>query len=457
MNTHGKRPFMFPLFWRIFLLIWLALASAIVLSNLVTRELLEREREAIEDLESLRDVAVEAARLDRGTDRGAFWGYLREKGHELDLHLMLVDTDQARDELPDSVQERMRSWYHRKPAVIEVNETQRLVAWPRSDRKGRISPGVARTLELSLGVILLTFACWWIARLVSRPLRHMESTAQAIAGGDLSLRVNQRIARRRDEIGLTARAFNAMTERLCDLLDRQQQLMRDISHDLRTPLARQRVAIELAADSGGMEPELLASIRRQNERLEEMTGQILTLYRVSGGGDGLEREPVNMVRAINDVLRDAADYAEHQRVDCHFEAGADCQQVTVLANGELLRRGLDNILQNALDYTPPGKTVTVRLAREGGTLSCTIIDQGPGAPEEMLSQLFEPFYRADRARSGKGWGLGLAIARDIIASHDGQIEARNVADGGLQVHIRLPVFTSADDPGLGEGATRRRP
>lgn len=449
MNTNGKRPFMFPLFWRIFLLIWLALASAVVLSNLVTRELLDREREAIEDLESLRDVAIEAVRLRQGEDRGAFWRYLRAKGEELDLHLMLVDVDDAREQLPDSVRERMRAWYHRKPAVIEVNESQRLVAWPRSDREGRISPGVARALELSLGVILLTFACWWIARLVSRPLRHMESTAQAIAGGDFSLRVNDRIARRRDEIGLTARAFNAMTERLCDLLDRQQQLMRDISHDLRTPLARQRVAIELLADSG-TEPELLASIQRQNERLEEMTGQILTLYRVSSGGDGLEREPVQMVHAINDVLRDAADYAEHRRVDCHFEAAPDCHQVTVLASGELLRRGLDNILQNALDYTPPGKTVTVRLAREGDQLYCTITDQGPGAPEDMLNQLFEPFYRADRARSGKGWGLGLAIASNIITSHDGRIDARNVAEGGLQVRIWLPVFTGPDDPGLGE-------
>ncbi|WP_417547164.1 sensor histidine kinase [Marinobacter segnicrescens] len=455
MKTSEKRTVMFPLFWRIFLLIWLALAAAVVLSNLVTRELLDREREAIEQLEGLRDVAIEAARLRQGDDRGAFWRYLRAKGEEMDLHLMLVDVDDAREQLPDSVRERMRSWYHRKPAVIEVSDTQRLVAWPRSDREGRVSPAVARTLELSLGVILLTFACWWIARLVSRPLRHMESTAQAIAAGDLSLRVNDRISRRRDEIGLTARAFNAMTERLCELLDRQNQLMRDISHDLRTPLARQRVAIELAADSG-IEPELLDSIQRQNERLDEMTGQILTLYRVSGGRDGLEREPVQIVRAINDVLRDAADYAEHQRVDCHFEAGPDCHQVTVLANGELLRRGLDNILQNALDYTPPGKAVTIGLVREGDQLCCSITDQGPGAPEEMLPHLFEPFYRADKARSGRGWGLGLAIARDIVAAHDGRIDARNVDGGGLQVTLWLPVFTGPDDPGLGERFGRSR-
>ena len=449
MDTIGKRTMILPLFWRIFLLIWLALAAAVVLSNLVTRELLDREREAIEQLEGLRDVAVEAARLRQEEDRGTFWRYLRSQGEQMDLHLMLVDVDEARQQLPDSVRERMRSWYHRKPAVIEISDNQRLVAWPRSDRAGRVSPAVARSLELALGVILLTVACWWIARHVSRPLRHMETTAQAIATGDLSLRVNDRIARRRDEIGLLARAFNAMTERLCELLDRQNQLMRDISHDLRTPLARQRVAIELAADSG-IEPGLLDSIQRQNERLEEMTGQILTLYRVSGGRDGLEREPVTMIRAVNDVLGDAADYAAHQRVECHFSAAPECRQVTVLANGELLRRGLDNILQNALDYTPPGKAVRVELAREGSQLRCAITDQGPGAPEELLPHLFEPFYRADKARSGSGWGLGLAIARDIIAAHDGRIEARNVADGGLQVTLSLPIFTDSDDPGLGE-------
>ncbi|SFR55259.1 Signal transduction histidine kinase [Marinobacter daqiaonensis] len=453
MKISDKQRVTFPLFWRIFLLIWLALATAIVVSNLATRELMDREREAIERLEGLRDVAVEAARLRRGDNQGEFWRYLRSQGERLDLHLMLVDVDDAREQLPDSVRERMRSWYHRKPAVIEVSDTQRLVAWPRSDRDGRISPAMARILELSLGLILLTIACWWIARLVSRPLRHMESTAQAIAGGDLSLRVNERIARRRDEIGLMARSFNAMTERLCNLLDRQTQLMRDISHDLRTPLARQRVAIELAADNG-VELELIRSIQRQNERLEEMTGQILTLYRVSAG-DGITREPVPVIRAIHDVLLDAADYAEHQRVDCHFEAGPDCQQVTVLANGELLRRGLDNILQNALDYTPPGKSVTVGLQREGDWLRCRITDQGPGAPEAEIPHLFEPFYRADKARSGKGWGLGLAIARDIVLAHDGRIDAANAPGGGLQVTLWLPVFTGPDDPSLGEAEAGR--
>lgn len=436
------RRLILPLFWRIFLFIWLALLVTFLVSTLVTGALIERERLTIERLEGLRDIAEQAYAL-REEDRGASWRFLREQGEVLGLHLILVEEEGRGQRLPDSVRERMGSWYHQRPAVIELDDGNRLVAWPRAGREGWMHPRFLRVLELTVGFLLLTLACWWIARLVSRPLRHMESTARQIARGDLSLRVSGRIANRRDEVGLMATAFNAMTERLCDLLERQNQLMRDISHDLRTPLARQRIAIELAADSDA-DPELMASILRQNERLETMTSQILTLYRSATAGDGLEREPVDLVRTLNHVLGDAADYAEQRRVDCHFEAAESCRQVTVLANLPLLERAFENILQNAIDYTPPGRAVTVSLGREGNTLRCDICDQGPGVAEDVLPHLFEPFYRADQSRSGKGWGLGLAIARNIASAHDGRLDACNRPEGGLQVTLWLPVFTAPE-------------
>lgn len=436
------RRLILPLFWRIFLFIWLALLVTFLVSSLVTGALIERERLTIERLEGLRDVAERAFEIRRA-DRGASWRYLREQGEELGLHLILVEEVGSGQRLPDSVRERMGSWYHQRPAVIELDDGTRLVAWPRAGRAGWMHPRFLRVLELTVGVVLLTLACWWIARLISRPLRHMESTARQIAGGDLSLRVSDQIAGRRDEVGLMAAAFNAMTERLCDLLERQNQLMRDISHDLRTPLARQRIAIELAADSGA-DPELMASILRQNERLETMTSQLLTLYRSATAGDGLEREPLDLVRTLNHVLADAADYAEQRRVDCHFEATESCRQVTVLGNLPLLERAFENLLQNAIDYTPPGRSVTVSLARDGDTLCCEISDQGPGVPDEVLPHLFEPFYRADQSRSGKGWGLGLAIAQNIAQVHDGRLDARNRPEGGLKVSFWLPVFTDPE-------------
>lgn len=434
------KRFMFPLFWRIFLSIWLAMAVTVVASNLATRYLLDRERQAIERQVGLHELAREALALRLGEDRGAMWRFLRTEGERLDLHLMLIEKEEGHHRLPRQIRERIQSgWYPNKPAVINLEEGYQLVAWPRMGSDGWLDPKFFRFVELGLAFVLISLACWWIARFVSRPLRHMESTAKAIADGDTQLRVSNRIARRRDEVGQLASAFNAMTDRLCQLLERQNHLLRDISHDLRTPLARQRVAIELASD-GGADPALMDSILRQNERLETMTGQILTLYRVSENGGSMEREPVKPLSLMNRVLRDAADYAEHRGVDCKLIAADDTRAVSVLGDSGLLQRALDNVLQNALDHTPPGKSVHASLALVDGSIQLEIADDGPGAPDKLLQQLFEPFFRADKSRGGKGWGLGLAIARDIVNAHDGTISARNRPEGGLQVTIRLPVF-----------------
>ncbi|GGC58699.1 sensor histidine kinase [Marinobacter halophilus] len=434
------KRFTFPLFWRIFLSIWLAMAVTVIASNLATRFLLDRERQVIERQVGLHELAREAVTLREQRGRGDVWRFLRAEGERLELHLMLIEKEQGEHRLPHNIRERIQSgWYPNKPAVIDLNEGYQLVAWPRMGGDGWLDPRFFRFVELGLAFILISLACWWIARLVSGPLRNMEGTARAIAEGDTRLRVTNRIAGRRDEVGQLATAFNAMTDRLCQLLDRQNHLLRDISHDLRTPLARQRVAIELASDAGA-DVALMDSILRQNERLETMTGQILTLYRVSESGGSIEREPVKPLAMINRVLGDAADYAEHQGVDCTLIASDDTKAVSVLGDAGLLQRAFDNVLQNALDHTPPGKSINVSLVVVQGRIEVAIADDGPGAPDDLLPHLFEPFFRADKSRGGTGWGLGLAIARDIIGAHDGTIAAHNRPDGGLQVTIQLPIF-----------------
>lgn len=434
------KSFMFPLFWRIFISIWLAMAVTVVASNLATRYLLDRERQAIERQVGLRDLAEEAIQIRQQRGRSEAWRFLRGQGKQLDLHLILVEQDQGRQRLPREVRERMESgWYPQKPAVIKLEAGYQLIAWPRLHGEGWLDPRFFRVIELGLAFVLITLACWLIARFVSRPLRHMEQTAQRIAGGDTDLRVSEAIVSRRDEVGQLASAFNAMTERLCSLLDRQKHLLRDISHDLRTPLTRQRIAIELASDSGADE-QLIASILRQNQRLEAMTAQILTLYRVAEQGADIERQPVRPVKLMNQVLRDAADYAEHQGVDCTLTASDDVADISILGNPELLHRAFDNIVQNALDHTPPGRRVHVEAATVDGRIRVAIEDEGAGVPDDLLPHLFEPFFRADKSRGGQGWGLGLAIARDIVAAHDGRIMAARGALGGLCVTVELPVF-----------------
>jgi signal transduction histidine kinase len=440
-----SRGLRFPLFWRIFISIWLAMALSMLVGHLVTYTLKAQERQAIERQAGLQELAVEALMVRESQSRGDAWRFLKERGSELDLHLFLIEAGHDEDGLPESIRERMESvgWYQQRPAVIEVADGYRLVAWPRLNGDAWLSPRVFQGLELALAFIIITLACVWVARLVSRPLKHMESTARAIADGDNTLRVSKGIASRRDEVGALATAFNAMTEQLCNLLDRQTHLLRDISHDLRTPLTRQRIAIELASESGADE-DLMASILRQNERLETMTSQILTLYRVSEQGEDIQRDGVQPVRVINDVLKDAADYAEHRGVDCLLTISPDCRHASVLGDKGLLQRAFDNILQNALDHTPPGRKVHIAMQAEHQQLVLNIRDEGPGVPDEVLPHLFEPFYRADKSRGGKGWGLGLAIARDIVAIHDGQIEAFNAENGGLLVVVQLPIFTGAN-------------
>ena len=154
----------------------------------------------------------------------------------------------------------------------------------------------------------------------------------------------------------------------------------------------------------------------------------------------MAREPLRVVNVINRVLQDASDYAEHRGVDCKLLVSPECARTSVLGDEELLQRAIDNILQNALDYTPPGKAMHIGVKASGNWLSVIIEDEGPGVPEDLLAHLFEPFFRADKSRGGKGWGLGLAIARDIVSAHDGKISAEVGESGGLRVTVRLPLF-----------------
>ena len=429
------------LFWCIFLSIWLAMAVTAVASYIITQTLQERELTAIERQASLREIALQALDYRRDSDGARLWRFLKSEGQRLDLHLRLIEVARDDKELPQVIRERLASsdWYHLKPAVIPVSEDYQLVAWPRKGAEGWVDSRLYRWLELLVAFVIITLACWWVAKLVSRPLKHMESAARDIAAGDTGLRVSNRIASRQDEIGALAIAFNGMTERFCYLLDRQKHLTRDISHDLRTPLARQHIAIKLASESEA-DASLMASILRQNERLQTMTSQILTLYQVTEAGDDIAREPIKPVAVMNRVLLDAADYAEHQGVDCRFQAPRDVAETLVLGDEELLQRAVENVLQNALDRTPPGKVVKLSVSGDATWVRLTIEDEGPGVAEECLGELFEPFNRADQSRGGTGWGLGLAIARDIVSAQDGQVEAKIAESGGLVVEIRLLVL-----------------
>ncbi len=289
-----------------------------------------------------------------------------------------------------------------------------------------------------LGGLLLTavILCYLLALYLTSPIRKLREATQTLSKGELEARVPDRLGRRRDELGDLALDFNVMAERIESLMHSQQRLNRDISHELRSPLARLNVALEIAKQKSTPESSpVLSRIEKESERLNEMISRLLTLAKLESGSEIVE--PLRL--SLGSIVREVAE-------DADYEAHAKGRSVTVSTNGDatvlgnenLLRSAIENVLRNAVRYTAEGTAVEVALSSQNGNARLTVSDHGGGVPDDELANLFRPFYRVgeDRTRTTGGTGLGLAIAERAVKAHKGTIEARNTADG-LEVAICL--------------------
>ncbi len=302
-------------------------------------------------------------------------------------------------------------------------------------------------------IVVLTvsgFICYWLARYLTAPVLKIGATARRLAAGDLSARVSPALGKRNDELARLALDFDRMAERIGALLNGQRTLLRDISHELRSPLARLNVALELCRKEAGQEAAgALDRIERESGRLNEMIGHLLTLNRV---------ESDTAVRKT--VWIDLAGLVREIAADAEFEAGALERAVKVTelepfdmeGDEEMIRRAIENVVRNAVRYTREGGDVEIslRLDRSGpvGTAVIAVRDHGRGVPEAALAHLFQPFYRVGegRERETGGTGLGLAITEAAVRLHGGSVGAANAPEGGLIVEIRLPAAPEGDRP-----------
>jgi two-component system sensor histidine kinase CpxA len=292
-----------------------------------------------------------------------------------------------------------------------------------------------RLLLLALVVGALSL---WLARYLSAPVGALRRATLRLSAGDLAARVGVPVDRRQDEIGQLARDFDAMAGRLENLVGSQRRLLRDVSHELRSPLARLTVALELARDrEGARAAEALNRIERETGRLDDLIGRLLLLERLEARAPDAEAVDFDLSALLNEVVDDASFEASATRRAVELEAGSSCP---IRGYPALIRSALDNVLRNAVRHTAEASTVEVSIDCGKAGAEVTIRDHGPGVPEEHLETLFEPFSRvADaRERSTGGAGLGLAIARRAVEVHDGSVTARNHPDGGLEVVITLP-------------------
>ena len=298
-------------------------------------------------------------------------------------------------------------------------------------------PGIPPAL-LAIALIVSALASWSLARHLSAPIRRMQAGARALAGGNLELRVSAGLDGRKDELAVLAREFDAMVDQLRATRASRTRLLRDISHELRSPLARMRVAVALARQSQSDPARQMDRMDREIERLDDLIGQVLNLARLQGAQPRIDREPVDLGELVEEVAHDANFEGAAKGCTVRVEAATG---VTLPANRELLRSAVENVLRNAVRYSPDGAIVDVGVRVAGGEALMSIRDHGPGVPPADLERIFEPFYRVaeSRDRDSGGEGIGLAITAQVLKAHGGSARARNVPGGGLEVLLSMPV------------------
>jgi two-component system sensor histidine kinase CpxA len=442
------------LFWKIFLSFWLAMVLIVGLASWINVTMLrtaglEDFPEGVQQrlVRMAERVAEEVSRNPRvlrpETFRGRRYAPLRvfdERGERL-----------VGRPLPDK--------FDYLATVTRRVEGGGFVAIPVRDRNGEAFRVVAMTklpprvlfggprsslVRLAVAAVISALICWVLARYLTGPIQRLRRASQRLAVGELSARVSDGEHYARDEIGALGRDFDRMAERLQRTRDAQQQLLRDVSHELRSPLSRLMVAAGLARQrADGHATAELDRIEAEAARLEALIEEILTLSRDLADGEPLAAGPIDLAELVRLIIDDA-----------NFEAGDAAPRVRlaepvpdIFVQGELrlLSRAIENVIRNALKYGPDGAPVAVALVREGDDAVLTVDDEGPGVPPGQLERIFEPFHQVDAARgqAAPGHGLGLAIARAAILRHGGSISATNRADGGLRVRLTLPCATAS--------------
>lgn len=286
---------------------------------------------------------------------------------------------------------------------------------------------------LVASVLCAAAMAWYFAK----PIRHLRNAFATAAEGNLDIRLGQAMGGRRDELADLGQDFDRMTERLQALIAGQKRLLHDVSHELRSPLARLQAAIGLVRQQPARLDETLPRLEREGERMNLLIGELLTLSRLEAGVSG-PQETVDLGELLAGIADDARFEGVARQIGIDFSADPN---LFVHANPELLHRAIENVVRNALRFSPAGADVRISARQTGNRIVLNIADRGEGVPESEREAIFIPFHRGQHLATGDGYGLGLAIARQVIAALSGTIAAKAKPDGsaGLLIEIVLPA------------------
>jgi len=456
------------LFWKIFLSLWLTL---LITGGLVGALVWQYNKAQIEELEMLADgprayYSIKAlARVLRSEGVEELHEVIEHRGERTRRPLAVMIVNQAgkdilgrpvspvmlakaREALNDSEQSNIKQ-------VITPKGEQFLLFVPRREflnanklnsahehHKGKMKaafprflPGLPLFIAL-LGSLLFSAGLAWY---ITQPIRHLRKATNQFAEGKLETRVMHNIGKRKDEIADLAMDFDNMAEQVQLLVATQKRLLNDVSHELRSPLARLRVAIEMGRQQPDKSEEVTQRIEKESQRLDELVGELLTLSRLEANIQHHEDDYFDLNGLVKSIKDDAQFEATNQNKQISLHSAGE---ILIKGSIELLRRAIENVLRNAIYYSPENTEVSITLSTEDNDVIITVCDSGRGIEEEKLADLFQPFVRINENQQNikiPGYGLGLAIARRAVELHCGEIKAYNQKSGGLCIEARFPL------------------
>lgn len=457
-------PFKSSIYWR--LLAWFCAANLLVLflGSYLTQRFIEYTTAVEINWTAL---AQDANQTYQSGGTPALTAWAAQQRHEgIDAVLYEKGRPLSPARLPPSIQRSLPAWFdagrdillHPRPGVYlsvqqvvgSDGQVRQLVALSRAHTRVRpqTRAKILLGVQLSLSLLFIGLVGWWVARSVARPVQALRNATQRMAAGELSTRVGRQGGMAHDELAQLAHDFDAMAERIEALVAHDRGVLQDLSHELRSPLARLHLILDLAQNSS--DPARAAAYFRQAEaeivRLDRMTGEMLALSRLEGDIPGMTREHLDLVELARTCIAQAGLEAQARGITLGFDAPA--APLVVSGSAPLLERAVRNLLLNAIKFSAVGGEVTLQLHAAAGMAELGVLDRGPGVPQAELESLFRPFFRGSNAARVDGHGLGLAIVQRVVKIHGGDLHAANRPDGGLAVHLQLPL--APDDAMAGQ-------
>ncbi|GAB2586206.1 HAMP domain-containing histidine kinase [Dyella jejuensis] len=458
MNS-STSPFRSPLFWRLLIFFCIANLLVLLLGSWLTSRFIAFSAEQGINWPALAQAADEAYESEGPSGLDDWIRQQHAEGVEATLY---EGGEPLRDiRLPPPMRQSLPNWLA-AGRNIELNpwpgfyiavqhvtgddgHDRQLVAMSSSRARipRHLREKILLAVQLGLSLLLIVGIGWWVARSVSRPVEAMRAATRKMAAGEFATRVDRRWSGARDELGQLARDFNGMAERIETLVAHDRGVLQDLSHELRSPLARLHLILDLAQHSA--DPTQAAAhfehAEREIARMDRMTAEMLALSRLEGGLPGMERESVDLAELARERLGAARIEAEARGIELHI---IDAGSVSVQGSGILLERALDNVIANAIKFSPPHGCVEVDVHIDQQWAQVSIRDRGPGVPADELALLFRTFFRGSNAAHAGGHGLGLAIVQRVMQVHGGSTLAQNRQGGGLEVIMRLPVDSAQE-------------